>query len=280
MSIAEHLNDNAVVNDIRLEIRHPSGRDKVWMVVEGIDDQRLFNKFFDRKHVQIKISHGGVSMVKPIVDILLKETTRILGIRDADFLHLEQNSRTPEPHIFLTDYHDIEMMLLACDKAYQSVYAAYCDNKKEPELLRENILKSIAFIGGLKWLNISGVLGLCFEDLGLAGFFDGEKILLDEEKYLFVVMQRSKKKKREVLKEEVMEKIKDINDFLNLCNGHDFQKALALYINAHSDKAKIKEDAISKAFQVAYRFEDFQESELFKQLKVWADNQGFQLFIT
>ena len=79
--------------------------------------------------------------------------------------------------------------------------------------------------------------------------------------------------------QDVRLKIKDISDFLNLCNGHDFQKAFALCINSVSNsKKKVSYEEISNVFRAVYRFEDFQKSNLYQQLEKWSNNQRKTLF--
>ena len=68
-----------------------------------------------------------------------------------------------------------------------------------------------------------------------------------------------------------------INDFLNLCNGHDFQKAFALYITYHSKKG-ISSEKISEAFRLTYRFDDFKDTTLYVKLKEWSDKNNIELF--
>jgi hypothetical protein len=282
MSIKQHLDKNSAVNSIRLQLRHPSGADKIWIIVEGETDQKLFSKLINAPHAEIEISHEGVNGVLRSVSELLRETNRILGIRDADFLHLEGKKETAE-NIFLTDFHDSEMMLILCDNAYHSVAAEYLSKEKEPSLLREKIFKSLAFIGGIRWINISECsessesLELKFEGLGFGNFYDGETLVLDEEKCLNDIMRRSPKRKKEISTADVRLKIKNISDFPNLCNGHDFQKAFALCVSFNSKKG-VNDTEIGKAFRIAYRFKDFQRTELYNQLKEWSNNHSLTLF--
>ena len=83
---------------------------------------------------------------------------------------MEGKKETAE-NIFLTDFHDAEMMIISCDNALHAVVAEYLGKEEEPPSLREKILKSIAFIGGLRWVNDSDNLKLNFKNLGIGNFY-------------------------------------------------------------------------------------------------------------
>lgn len=276
MSMKDHLNKKDVVGSIRLQLRHPSATNKIWIIVEGETDQKLFSKLINGRHVEIEISHGGLNTLLQSVSELLHETDHILGIRDADFLHLEEKNETAE-NIFITDFHDAEMMIISSNNAYNSVVAEYLIQEKYPYVLRDNILNSIAFIGGIRWINYTEILDLNFKKIGFGNFYDARTVSLDDYKCLDDILSRSPNRKKDISIQEVRLKIEGISDFLNLCNGHDFQKAFALCVSSTSKKG-VNDVEIGKAFRVAYRFDDFQESKLYRQLKEWSDSQQKVLF--
>ncbi|MBN2092327.1 DUF4435 domain-containing protein [candidate division KSB1 bacterium] len=277
MRLQSFLNENDVINSIRLQIRHPSGRIRIWILVEGENDQKLFSKLITGEDVQVEIAHGGLTSLLNALGILSKESDRILGIRDADFLHLENEKSKTAENIFLTDFHDAEMMQISCDNSYLAVVAEYIRHEKSPDALRMKFLKSIVFIGGLRWINDSNRLELNFKNLGLGDFFNVETFALKEDLYLQTIMRRSPTKKKEVSTEEVKNRIKNNSDFFNLCNGHDFQRIFALYVNANS-KRGVKEEEIGRAFRIAYRFDDFRKTRLYDQLKKWSNIKSMVLF--
>jgi len=280
-NLKSHVNENDVAGSIRQQLRHPSGADKVWIIVEGETDQKLFSKLIDGPHVKFEFNPSGWGKAPLLrtVSELLKETDSVLGIRDADFLHLEGKKETAE-NIFLTDFHDSEMMIVSCDNAFHSVTAEYANKEKDASAFRKKLLKSIVFISGLRWINDAEGLALNFNGLGFGSFYDGESVVLDEKNCLKEVMKRSPGKKKEISEEDVSSKIKNISDLLNLlnlCNGHDFQRAFALCVSCNSKKG-VNDVEIGKAFRVAYRFEDFQKSDLYRQLKKWSDRKAKVLF--
>lgn len=210
------------------------------------------------------------------MNTLIKQTRAIIGIRDADFLHLD-DTYTPIPHIFLTDYHDLEMMTAASDTVYDSVIAEYAGRKNLSTLNRETILRSISFIGGLRWLNDRLHLRLNFQGLGLGEFYNGENRLLDKSALLSEVQKRSPDRRGNAAVDDIEAAISGVTDYLNLCNGHDFHKALALCIRS-CGKKQVRDTVIAAGFRIAYRFQDFQESRLYGELKEWADGQSLSLF--
>lgn len=116
MSMRDHLKKQDVVTSIRLQLRHPSSTNKIWIIVGGATYQKLFSKLINACDVKIEISHGGLSSFLQFVSELLNETDRIPGIRDGDFLHLEGKRETPK-NIFITDFHDTEIMIISCNNA-------------------------------------------------------------------------------------------------------------------------------------------------------------------
>ncbi|VFN07262.1 MAG: Protein of unknown function (DUF4435) [Candidatus Kentron sp. G] len=173
------------------------------MIVEGADDQKLFGKLLDGPHVQIEPSHAGLTGVLAIVKALRPETGRVIGIRDADFLHLEGKAEEAE-QIFVTDCHDAEMMIAACEPAYRQVAGEYLGEERRRAFPREKILASIAFIGGLRWLNHTDDLQLNFDRLGLGDWYrletpdsdtsnsdapGSERLSLDESGFLGVILR-------------------------------------------------------------------------------------------
>ena len=276
MSIQDSLDEQDVVGRIRLELPHPSSKGASWVVVEGESDEKFFSKIFSGEKVNVRRSYGGVRKLIHIVNTLIKQTRAIIGIRDADFLHLN-DKYTPIPNIFLTDYHDLEMMTAASDSVYESVVIEYAGKENLSLLNRETILRSISFIGGLRWLNESLDLQLNFQDLGLGKFYDGKNHYLDKTSFLYEVRRRSPNKKGNVEIEDIEAVIAGFTDYLNLCNGHDFHKALASCIRS-CGKNQVHDKAIAAGFRMTYRFQDFQESRLYEELKEWAEKQSISLF--
>lgn len=275
----DHLNADDSINAIRLELRHPVSKSCLWVLVEGETDQKLYAKLITGQHTKVEMVYGGVENLRKALTTLLQETRQVLGIRDADFLHLDKQQETTAC-LFLTDYHDAEMMALACDTAFQAVVAEYLSVRcTEFAALRQDILQSIAFLGAIRWINHTESLELNFKSISLVGFYSADNLTIDKIRCIQEIERRSPHKKRAVRVEEIDAKIADSTDRYHLCNGHDFEKAFALHVNAHKIRGKgITPEVIGSALRLAYRKEDFATTTLYASLINWELATGYTLF--
>lgn len=275
----QYLNENDTVGEIRQSRRHPTGKNYIWILVEGITDQKLYAKLIDGQNTKVEMVHGGgIKNLRDVVAILIRETNQVIGIRDADFLHLD-NKHEVIPNLFLTDCHDAEMTLLSCNIAFQHLVAEYLPEKRtEFDSLRNSLLISTTFLSGMRWLNDAEDLGLNFDALGLANFYNAGLLTLNKAKCIQEIETRSPKKKRTINIEEIESKILEINDYYNLNNGHDVIKVFALYVTAINGGKGIKDDEIARTLRIAYRKEDFALTMLYASLKNWQQQTGYRLF--
>lgn len=55
----QYLNENDTVGGIRQARRHPTGRNYLWVLVEGITDQKLYAELIDGEYTKVEMVHGG-----------------------------------------------------------------------------------------------------------------------------------------------------------------------------------------------------------------------------
>ena len=78
--------------ELRMDISHPNNASKVFVLVEGIDDKKVLRKFFNAEHTKIEPIPGGKVKLGEGLATLCEVYPLIIGIRDADFLHLSNNA--------------------------------------------------------------------------------------------------------------------------------------------------------------------------------------------
>ncbi|SJM90877.1 conserved hypothetical protein [Crenothrix polyspora] len=274
----QYLDKNDTIGEIRQARKHPVGKSYLWILVEGLSDQKLYSKLIDGHNTKVEmVNGGGKNELRDALEILIQETNKVIGIRDADFMRFDQQKETINV-LFLTDAHDAEMMLLANDVVFQQVVAEYLPAQRTVfNTLRDCLLVSLLFFSGIRWINNTEDLGLNFDGIGLAKFYDANNLFIDKDRCLHEVVTRSPKKKRVPDIAEIDSKLSGVNDYYNLSNGHDFLKAFALHVTANGSRG-ISHDEIGNALRIAYRKDEFKLTVLFNNLKLWESNTGYVLF--
>lgn len=278
-SLQNSQNLESFIDTIRLSLRHPNA--KYWILVEGVTDQKLYQKLIDGDKTQVKaMPSGGIVELRSVLDTLLKESTEflqpkkhVLGIRDADFLHLDGQQESLE-NLFITDFHDAEMMMIACDETFKSFISEYqpTDELKGFKQLRHQFLQSIVFLSGLRWLNHCQDLGMNFKD-----FFDESCLNLDKQGCIDKLAKRSPKKKREVSVEEIDKLIAEVTDYYNLCNGHDMENVMARHVSK-TLKNGINSERVGSSLRLAYNKQNFTATQLYQKLIDWQQQHQSVLF--
>ena len=279
MTLQEAHNATHVINSIRLEYRSPSGRNGIWVLVEGDGDVSLFKKLLSAADLRVNSVPGGVDQLRIAVGHSdMQAMGRVIGIRDADFLHLDGKTESVN-NLFLTDFHDAEMMLAANDEAFHALVCEHLPRRSSASQdVRGELLESLKFLGGLRWLNDTEDLSLNFRGLSLGKFFDGGNLQLDEAECLDDVHARSPGKRCRVSIAEVSAKLVGVDDLLDLCNGHDFEKAFAAHAKTQSKRKAIKSNVVGSSLRLAYGLEHFQQTELYGTLMRWQETSSHRLF--
>lgn len=274
----KYLNETDKIVSIKLELRHPAGTNKVWVLVEGESDVRIFKKIINGGDVSVEQVHGGVESLRRAMMGLNEETSRVIGIRDADFLHLN-NEKEDIENLMITDVHDMELMMIKSDVTLNNLIIEYLlpESTKATEL-RYDLLKALKFLGGIKWYNDIQNCKLNFKGLSLGNYFNPESMIYDEDRCVNDVNIRSKNRLMDVEKSNILELLLGVDDYYNLINGHDFIKALALTISHRVGGAAIKDSTIARLLRVSYTADEFRNTDLYDSLVCWNRENGYVLF--
>ena len=270
------------LNQLRLDTEHPKNQGINFVLVEGDTDIRLFRKLFDLDKCKVEYIPGGKLKVEECVVILLEEYTQIIGVIDADFSHLEETSED-KINIFLTDYHDIEMMTLIEDDILHKVLHEYTNIPKNEHItFRDKVLNSIKKISYLKWLNDRESLELNFKKTNILPLISFNNFSLDFDTYLSRLLTKSENariKDSTIISQKTDELSQKNVDLFQLTNGHDALNLFAKYIREKS-KRKLAEDSIPSALRMLYTNVHFRQTNLHKALSEWANENNTQLFTT
>ncbi|MBF0578107.1 DUF4435 domain-containing protein [Dysgonomonas sp. GY617] len=257
------------INDIRLSLNSETGSKMIWVLVEGEDDCKIYPKFFYEDKARVEFVNGGKGQLTSALDTLTRETRQVIGIRDADFLHLEGNY--PDViNLFYTDYHDIEMTMLHFETVRCNLLVEYRLQNRED--IWHTILNESAYYAYIRWYNDIKCCRILFSGLGLGRFVDVENLSIKRQDLLDELNKRSRNKTEEILCNNIDCFITEnrTEDFLNLCNGHDVTALLALYIGGQVSHAEL-----CRHLRLSFKIQDFHKTKLYRAISDWQARNGF-----
>jgi hypothetical protein len=175
-------NYQGIVNDVLMYLHTPATSGQAAVLVEGPDDAKIYRKFFDQNMARIFVCTGKNDLQKALPE-LSAQTEYVIGIRDADFSHLE-DEKPESPNLFFTDYHDIEMTMVHFEEIRRALFSEYYDDNFDTiDSIWKSIVKDASFTGYIRW-------------------FSKNKSLTKTMVSDFIATHRT-------------------DDIFNLCNGHD-----------------------------------------------------------
>jgi hypothetical protein len=255
-------NYHGIVNDILMYLQTPATSSQAAILVEGPGDAKSYGKFFNQNMAQIFVCTGKDNLQRSLSELLTK-TERVIGIRDADFSHLEKVK--PEgPSLFFTDSHDIEMTMLSFDEVRRNLFFEY-EHLDAIDSVWETIVKDASFAGYIRWFNEKNDYKIVF-----GGLFYKTERGSDREQLLINQLNEQSPDKKEPLTKEMINNFIitcKTDDIFNLCNGHD---VIALLVKAFS----INTNQLAAALRLSFHQEQFIRTALYRELLAWQTDHG------
>lgn len=283
----EASNLKAKLVEIRLSIKHPQNKDKVFILLEGKTDIKLFRKIFSNDYTDTSSLEGKGKVVEALQTLHNESFTQVIGVKDADFEHLE-NTPTID-NLFITDCHDMEIEMIesnalnAVIHEFSSIssdgcYDLFLNN------LKNNIYDISVEIGYARWHNEREKAKIKFKGLDFNKFIEVEKCKINFKmnNFLDSLLQHSpststsnSELKHGINKLKVMSQ-----DKLQISNGHDVTKLISMLfsIKDNSDKRNTNQEKIEESLRLSYKIEYFKNTKLFDRLDNWANSNSRKLF--
>lgn len=268
------------INELRLDISHPNSRGINFVFVEGDTDIRVYRKLFDLEKCKVENIPGGNPKLEECVRTLTANYPLIIGIRDADFLRLNDIPYN-ERNMFLTDCHDIEKTMLCHEPLINALFFEYSNHLKENHIeIINNIKTSILKLSLLKWLNHLENLELDFSP-GFHDLISFDDFSIDITQYINRVLAKSP---NAVIKsaDEILIKLDNLSllnpDLLQLTNGHDLLNAMAKYFREKQGRSGISGKDLQSSIRMLFDEKAFQSTNLYNSLIEWQKANATSLF--
>jgi hypothetical protein len=282
----EYLSGERDANAIRMRRSTFSG---TFLLVEGSSDKSFYERFVSRTTCTLVVVSGKPSSKFRVIAVLaLLEQSNfqgVLAIVDADFDRLE-GFTDDNPHLFRTDLHDLETMLIN-SPALDKVIAEFGSEEKITKFghdIRIVILKEGMIIGYLRWISKIDELNLTFDGIKFSSFINEKTLKIDQSKLIQEVKNQSQA--HSLNNKDLQQRInsqKDENHApCQVSCGHDlveilslgFRKAIGSY-----QPSDIKPDILERSLRLAYEEVYFCETELYLSIRSWeSNNQPFKVW--
>lgn len=259
--------------------------DGVFLIVEGVTDQRLFEKFVDKDSVRIVQAHSKDKVRSTVRDMEGRRSDKkVIGIMDPD-LELV-NGRKVNPPLFYTDCRDMEMMLIRSN-AFDDVIDEYTDRTKLEEIgfdtdsLRQAIVDASSNVGKLMKVSADNRYSLCFKDLDFKRFINPRTIECDVRALVNAVMDNTvvRKTDRKALLAAFCEEPE--HDPWLIARGHDTVDVILVVLKGAIgafNSRYLNEGELSGSLRLAFSDQDFEVTTLYSSTENWSRRTGNPLW--
>jgi hypothetical protein len=282
--IQETMTPSIIASTIRLQRGAFSG---AFLLLEGVNDQKLFSKFIDENLCRILVGNGKEKVLE-LIELLEKDDPNdYLAIVDRDFADLLDKPDKPDS-VFYPDDNDIEISLFE-SAALDQILIEYGSSGKlerycEGGSLKELIYVEASQIGAIRFLSKKNDWNLKFENMKFR-FLPKKKGKVDLKKQTEHIISRSRK--NNVLDvERVLHNVAEARSShhpKDLSNGHDVLQILAVWLkncigNCNAFSGEDGLSSLHSVFRLSYTFEDFKRTSLFSEIDRWQKNRERKIF--
>jgi hypothetical protein len=265
-SIEKSETPESFIEELKLLVSTPKTSRFLCVVVEGDSDAKLFKSILDEKSYIVKaVRPSGCLHLERSIETLSKQSDQFIGIRDADFYHLE--SKKPEcKAVLLTDTHDLETLIL---KSNEVIKKLICENNLDQEIdeFRNFVFSIVKFVGYVRWYSHKNNSELTFKALKIHHFINENTKSFKADDFIDKLLEASPNSSisKEELFPAINSLVNDNHDIFQICCGHDVVNGIFKHIKNKSGNA-LGIHEIERLIRVAYTKDDFSKTNLNKEL--------------
>ena len=252
-------------------------KEKLFILVEGSNDQTLFSRFF-REDKSIVIPVGGKENV---IEIIKKQNSdksyEKFGIVDSDFDRILEKEII-ESNIFCTDVHDVETMIIAYAGLrrvlIENIYPeAYEKLLGEIDSIIENILKFSKYMGMVRFYSLKNKENYKFSEIEYEKFINGKKILLDKQEFMTELARNTGHEININGVEKYIEAKYSTFNTLDICCGHDITNIMGIILNEinKGKRKKINSGELEKNLRLMFSHDEWESTEIYKKIYSWLE---------
>lgn len=258
------------------------------LIVEGSTDHRLLGRFLAVGCVEQLVAHGKANALDAMKLLAAQGVEGVLAFVDADFDRLD-GTLPVDPNVIVSDYHDVEMMLLMSQSLSKLLGEYGSQDKLGKFVVRtsalsvlEHIQQQCAYLAELRYRNHQRRWNLRFKGIDHSKFTDGRTLSVTMAKALRTVFANTGATPAKLAEVEAelpsQARTENLADF---CNGHDCTQMLAIgmrqCLGSHAKSIACPEN-VERLLRIGYEEADFAASGVVAAFREWeANNTGLSV---
>ncbi len=269
-----------------------AARRTTFLLVEGGSDQRFWAARIDRQRCQIRDMKGRDLALRELETVQRESKGGFVAVLDADFDRVD-GTLAVKPNVAWTDYHDLEVVLIA-SPALDRVLVEVASSNKVAEIekaegrsVRDILLAEGLGLARLRFVSRQRNLGLTFRKpsegsfryLAYSAFCDKATWKVDLAKLVQEVLNFSNQPKLKV--PDLLDAMAGVqsSDSLQLCVGHDLVGLLMVGLRKNIGDRSLTIEELEERLRLALHKEDLERTQMYQQLREWEQqNAPYRIF--
>ncbi len=257
-----------------------------YLIVEGESDEHFFENIVNCQKCKV-INLEGKDNVKEFISERNRNGDKgYLGIVDADFEHITKYESTVN-NVFLTDFHDLEMMIFSSRPDMRRIYSELSENilidnyeKMHGKSFLDSIMEASYEIGLFKLIMAKPKYRVN-ADVPYELVNDAFEVDIEE------IIKRSIMRHHSLyeVKDEIDKERKKNHDMYQVCCGHDITEILCRsFISTDEgglgygkNNSRLNKNRIEELLRVIYRFSHFLKTNLYASILEWEKRNGVEI---
>lgn len=274
MSLFEYYSSDpiSVMNDFRMSVNHPNYED-ITLYVEGKTDIKLLRGLVNEEVIKLIPLKGKKNVIRVMKGLYSSYAGKVYAVCDADFDHIPNECiERLDYGVFITDYHDIEVMMILSSAMNKVLDQRVKDNNINfYKKILEEVINVCRVIGLLRFINFDKDFGLNFKAMNFNNFivFDQSGLTLDFDILIekLIEISPSQRVNEMELKSYYSQYLVYNYDSKQLCCGHDCTNVLAIYFNSSDniDGKNFNKNRVEEDLMLA--FNDYDKYSVFNNIK-------------
>jgi hypothetical protein len=241
------------------------------VIVEGVKDIRVYQRFIDSDHCKLIPGYGKEKTLGALKALEELGEVGVLALVDSDFDRLLE--RPAGPSVVRTDGHDLEAQMFG-SPALDKVLAEYGSaGKLTDKDARTIVLRSAEVLGCLRFISQRDGLDLTFEGMTFSRFVDRLSLTVDRRELLLEVGRRSQRPDlHRVGLERQIDDVLGRHNLLEVCCGHDAVEILGIAFRrlfGSCTTAESAPEALERSLRLAYEHAHFSLTGTYRALRDW-----------